>query len=82
MKLKNKYLKLFSFPDLSTVYIAGDLFEKEEDLQDPEIWKSAGSDNPELQIKNRNRVLREANFIVPGHGPMFKVTPAHRQNLY
>ena len=28
-----------------TVVIAGDNFEKEEDLQDPDLWKSAGSED-------------------------------------
>ena len=28
-----------------TVVIAGDNFEKEEDLEDPELWKSAGSED-------------------------------------
>jgi hypothetical protein len=34
-----------------------------------------------LQIKNRNRVLQDADYIVPGHGPMFKVNSTHRQNI-
>ena len=29
------------------VVIAGDNFEKEEDLQDPDLWKSAGSEDEE-----------------------------------
>ena len=28
-----------------TVVIAGDNFEREEDLQDPDLWKSAGSED-------------------------------------
>ncbi|XP_044255609.1 metallo-beta-lactamase domain-containing protein 1 [Tribolium madens] len=55
------------------VAITGDLFEKEEDLHDDSIWKSAGSDSEELQMKNRKKILEMADFIVPGHGPMFKV---------
>ncbi len=38
-------------------------------------------DNPELQIKNRNRVLRDAYYIIPGHGPMLKVKLTHHQNI-
>lgn len=53
--------------------IAGDLFEKEQDLEDGTIWKSAGSDDESLQQKNREKILRVADFIVPGHGPMFAV---------
>ncbi|XP_045592201.2 metallo-beta-lactamase domain-containing protein 1 [Procambarus clarkii] len=61
--------------DLGTVVIAGDLFEREEDIADPSLWKYiAGSENPESQEKNRNKVLVIADYIIPGHGPMFKVT--------
>lgn len=60
-------------PDKGTVAITGDLFEKEEDLQDASIWKAAGSDNEELQERNRKMILELARWIVPGHGPMFSV---------
>ncbi|KAK3858913.1 hypothetical protein Pcinc_034931 [Petrolisthes cinctipes] len=61
--------------DLGTVVIAGDLFEREEDIADPTLWKyTAGSENSESQEKHRNKVLLLADHIVPGHGPMFKVT--------
>ena len=53
--------------------VAGDLFEKEEDIENPDLWKEAGSENEEVQEKNRNKVLEMADFIVPGHGKMFKV---------
>ncbi|KAJ3659102.1 hypothetical protein Zmor_010809 [Zophobas morio] len=59
--------------DDGVVAITGDLFEKEEDLRDDSIWKSAGSDSQELQIINRKKILDIADYIVPGHGPMFKV---------
>lgn len=68
-------------PDMGWIYVAGDLFEREEDLIDPEVWRSAGSDNPDLQILNREKILRIADYIIPGHGPMFKVTSAHREKL-
>ena len=68
-------------PDLGWVYVVGDLFEKEEDLLDPEIWRSAGSDNPDLQVEHREKVLRHADYIVPGHGPMFKVTQEQKDKL-
>ena len=51
--------------------IAGDLFEKKDDLLDENIWKEAGSEDPKLQQENRDKVLKMADFIVPGHGPMF-----------
>ncbi|XP_042240850.1 metallo-beta-lactamase domain-containing protein 1-like [Homarus americanus] len=61
--------------DLGTVVVAGDLFEREEDIADPSLWKYiAGSEDPESQEKHRNEVLLLADYIIPGHGPMFKVT--------
>ena len=56
------------------IFVAGDLFEREEDLQDEKIWKEAGSEDEQLQIKSRNAVLQCADYIIPGHGPMFKVS--------
>ncbi|KAL1506567.1 hypothetical protein ABEB36_005903 [Hypothenemus hampei] len=53
--------------------ITGDLFEKEEDLENDNIWISAGSDNEQLQRDNREKILKLVDFIVPGHGPMFQV---------
>lgn len=51
------------------------MFEKEEDLVDETIWMvSAYSEAPKLQELNRNKILLLADYIVPGHGPMFKVT--------
>lgn len=81
-----KTLKVFVFKYKKVLYISnnfikishfstGDLFEREEDIADPTIWKYiAGSENPALQEKHRNEVLLLADYIIPGHGPMFKVT--------
>jgi glyoxylase-like metal-dependent hydrolase (beta-lactamase superfamily II) len=53
----------------------GDLFEQEEDIANPLLWKYvAGSDDPEKQQQNRNKIMQISDWIVPGHGPMFKVT--------
>lgn len=60
------------------VAITGDLFEKFEDLMDSSIWKSAGSDNEHLQIENREKILRMVDYIVPGHGSMFKVPQKYK----
>jgi len=59
--------------DIGTVIVTGDLFEKEEDLLDDNIWKEAGSEDSVLQLLNRNKVLDLADYIIPGHGPMFQV---------
>lgn len=66
--------------DLGTVVIAGDLFEREEDIFDPSLWKYvAGSEKPEEQEKHRNEMLLLGDYIIPGHGPMFKVTPQMKE---
>lgn len=61
------------------VAITGDLFEKFEDLQDCLLWKSAGSDSEQLQIENRERILRMADYIIPGHGPKFEVPEKYKR---
>lgn len=65
----------------SCVAIVGDLFEKEEDVEHELIWLGAGSDNPEKQKENRLKVAKIADFIIPGHGRMFKVTNEMREKL-
>ena len=52
------------------VAITGDLFEKEEDLERDDLWMQY-SENLALQRENREKILRKADFIVPGHGKMF-----------
>jgi glyoxylase-like metal-dependent hydrolase (beta-lactamase superfamily II) len=57
-----------------TCVLAGDLFEKEEDVLDSYIWIEAGSEDSSAQRQNRLKVAKLADWIVPGHGPIFKVT--------
>ena len=52
--------------------MTGDLFECEADLEDESLWL-ANSENPDIQKTNREKVLRLADYIVPGHGDIFKV---------
>lgn len=59
--------------------MTGDLFEKFEDLQDESIWRSAGSDSEQLQIESREKIVKMVDFIVPGHGPLFKVPPKYKK---
>ncbi|XP_076174108.1 metallo-beta-lactamase domain-containing protein 1 isoform X2 [Ptiloglossa arizonensis] len=55
--------------------ITGDLFEKEEDILDPSIWKDVGTvELQKTQANMRAYVITKADFIIPGHGPMFHVT--------
>ncbi|XP_012286453.1 metallo-beta-lactamase domain-containing protein 1 [Orussus abietinus] len=67
--------------DKSVTYgITGDLFEKEEDIVNPTIWKDLGL--PELrhiQAKNRSYVINAVDFIIPGHGPKFAITNSARR---
>lgn len=66
---------LVNTKDKELVAVTGDLFEREEDITDPSLWQYvAGSEDPEMQRQNRNKILQIADWIVPGHGPMFKVT--------
>ena len=58
---------------LGTIAICGDLFESEFDLDNDSLWIEAGSVDPDLQRQNRNYILSIADYIVPGHGKMFKV---------
>ncbi|MEM7813471.1 MAG: MBL fold metallo-hydrolase [Candidatus Aenigmatarchaeota archaeon] len=53
------------------VAIVGDLFESIDDLGNDEIWK-AFSKFPEKQRQSREFILKVADFIVPGHGHMFR----------
>jgi glyoxylase-like metal-dependent hydrolase (beta-lactamase superfamily II) len=54
--------------------VVGDLFESEGDRDDESLWRSA-SEFPEQQEASRRSVLDLADFIVPGHGGMFRVRP-------
>lgn len=55
------------------VAIVGDLVALKEDMLSGA--KPAYSFDFELQKKSRAKILREAKFVVPGHGPMFEITP-------
>ena len=60
---------------LGTVVICGDLFENESDA---DSWKEI-SEWPEEQTKNREKVIKMADYIIPGHGPMFQVSKEQRK---
>ncbi|KAL4220380.1 hypothetical protein ACF0H5_020784 [Mactra antiquata] len=63
-----------------TVAVTGDLFERLEDLEDFTLWQE-NSENPEAQQYNRMEVLKFADTIIPGHGPMFAVPNEYKQQL-
>lgn len=58
-----------------TVGLVGDLFENSTDINDDSIWLGAGSQNPDLQRANRSRIYNKVDFILPGHGELFKSSP-------
>ncbi|CAG9530323.1 unnamed protein product [Cercopithifilaria johnstoni] len=54
--------------EYGTVAIVGDIFEEEND---DNSWK-VNSKYPEDQQNSRKMILSEADWIIPGHGGMFK----------
>ena len=56
----------------------GDLFENEADLDDSSVWRE-NSEQPDKQEVNRDKVLKMADYIIPGHGPIFKVPEKYKQ---
>lgn len=66
----------------SSVGVVGDLFEKEEDVFDETHWLQVGTEDEQLQRKNRLRVALMVEKIIPGHGPMFVVTAEMREKLH
>lgn len=62
--------------NMGCVAIAGDLFESEKDFEEPEMWQQWSRDE-RTQMINRDRILSKAQFIVPGHGAMFRVEAKH-----
>lgn len=59
---------VYNANSLGTVGIVGDLFECEND---EDVWRSM-SEFVEQQEKNRAKILELCDYIVPGHGAMFK----------
>ena len=55
--------------DHHVIGICGDLFEKKND---DEIWQTL-SEDVVVQKENRKKMLELCDFIIPGHGPPFKV---------
>ncbi|CAK1544609.1 unnamed protein product [Leptosia nina] len=66
--------------DEGTIAITGDLFEKCEDISNETLWKDM-SEDPAKQSNNRSMIANLADWIIPGHGPMFRVTNDMREML-
>lgn len=58
--------------DRGLIAVTGDLFEYENDWRNAKDW-IAFSKRPKQHIHNRAKIWELADYIVPGHGDMFKV---------
>ncbi|VDK88022.1 unnamed protein product [Onchocerca ochengi] len=63
-----------------TVVVSGDVFIRKEDTKYPTIWKQLAA-NETQQQESRKRLLCLANCIIPGHGPLFRVTGNMKREL-
>lgn len=54
------------------VALAGDLFERQDDIDDADVWLSAGSQDDILQQLYRTAIYKSVDYILPGHGDIFK----------
>jgi glyoxylase-like metal-dependent hydrolase (beta-lactamase superfamily II) len=54
--------------DYGTVVVCGDLFEKEDDENE---WQNL-SECVKQQEENRAKILKLSDYVIPGHGAMFK----------
>ncbi|MBI5151865.1 MAG: MBL fold metallo-hydrolase [Candidatus Pacebacteria bacterium] len=71
----NRSISVLVRTDKGVVACTGDLFERENDWLDSEkaeTWE-VWSQNKELQMKSRSMIWQIADYIVPGHGDIFKV---------
>lgn len=71
----NRSISVLVRIDKGIVACTGDLFECENDWLDSEkaeTWE-VWSQNKELQMKSRRIIWKLADYIVPGHGDMFRV---------
>ncbi|CAJ0575789.1 unnamed protein product, partial [Mesorhabditis spiculigera] len=66
-------------PCCGTVAVVGDLFYTEQDATNGTDWY-ADAWNPLIGKINRNKVLCASNYIIPGHGPLFKISEEMRKN--
>ncbi|XP_053673159.1 metallo-beta-lactamase domain-containing protein 1 [Anopheles nili] len=69
-------------PDGLRVAVVGDLFERQQDIDDERLWLDAGSENPRAQRHHRARIADLADWIVPGHGGPFRVDSEMREKLH
>uniref|UniRef100_A0A0N4ZWV8 Metallo-beta-lactamase domain-containing protein 1 n=1 Tax=Parastrongyloides trichosuri TaxID=131310 RepID=A0A0N4ZWV8_PARTI len=64
-----------------TTLISGDIFENENDIWNEENW-CCQSKNVIHQKLQRYLLSKNVDFIIPGHGSIFKITDRHKEKLY
>uniref|UniRef100_A0A914WXD6 Metallo-beta-lactamase domain-containing protein n=1 Tax=Plectus sambesii TaxID=2011161 RepID=A0A914WXD6_9BILA len=64
-------------PCCGTISIVGDLIYREADVLNSTMWE-LGAWSVAVGMPNRYRIICVSDHIVPGHGPMFRVTDAMR----
>ncbi|CEF64043.1 Beta-lactamase-like domain-containing protein [Strongyloides ratti] len=72
---------IIAFDGKDYTLVAGDLFENEDDIWNSEYWYSQ-SKNIYNQKLIRYLLSKKVNFIIPGHGKLFKLTEKHKHKLY
>uniref|UniRef100_A0AAF5D0L2 Metallo-beta-lactamase domain-containing protein 1 n=1 Tax=Strongyloides stercoralis TaxID=6248 RepID=A0AAF5D0L2_STRER len=77
----NEDVYIIAFDGKDYTLVAGDLFENEDDIWNEKYWYSQ-SKNIYHQKLQRYLLSIKVNFIIPGHGPLFKLTERHKQKLY
>lgn len=71
----NRSISVLVKTEKGLVAITGDLFEYEKDwmtVDTSQAWETWSQDK-DLQIKSRTSIWHMADYIIPGHGDMFKV---------
>ncbi|KAI1730949.1 rasGEF domain-containing protein [Ditylenchus destructor] len=63
-----------------TMVISGDVFIAAEDIDYPMMWKPLAW-NEQIQEESRRRLICFADWIVPGHSKVFRVTSAMRARM-
>lgn len=58
----------------------GDVFIRKEDMKYPMMWKPLAA-NETQQAESRRRLICLADHIIPGHGPLFRVTNSMKRRL-
>ncbi|KAI1706375.1 metallo-beta-lactamase superfamily domain-containing protein [Ditylenchus destructor] len=66
--------------EFGTVAIVGDLFYSETDVLNSTEW-SREALNPYLGFHSQNKVICTADYVIPGHSKMFRVTQEMRNAL-